>query len=174
MITLTPRTATRSADAPVPTAFPVRSASPRDAAALAALSRPFVRSGALRARSLSLYASDATDFLVVDAPDGTLQGALGLRAHPADPVRGHGPAGVLYNFCVAPRSQGRGIGAMLLSAALDRAHARSLGALFTATTGSGALFLRHGFAPARAGLAPSSWANSLSPQRNSHVLARAL
>jgi amino-acid N-acetyltransferase len=152
----------------------VRPARRRDAIALAALSRPFVRSGALRERPVSLYASDATDFLVVDAADGTLDGCLGLGMHPAEPASGRGPIGVLYNFCVAPRSQGRGVGALLLGAALARAKSQSLNTLFTATTGSGDLFLRHGFAPACASLAPASWANSLDPRRNSRVLAHVL
>jgi N-acetylglutamate synthase-like GNAT family acetyltransferase len=156
----------------LPALLPVRSARRGDATALAALSRPFVRSGALRERSLSRYVSDATDFLVVEAGDGALDGCLGLRVHPADPARGCGPTGVLYNFCVAPRRQGRGVGAQLLRAALDRAAAQSLDALFTATTGGGDLFLRYGFAPARAGLAPAAWANSLDPRRNAQVLAR--
>ncbi|MFD3761281.1 GNAT family N-acetyltransferase [Streptomyces sp. NPDC058622] len=173
-MTATARTAPRSARTPLPAALPVRSAKPRDAAALSALSRPFARSGALRARPISLYLSDAADFLLVEASDGTLEGCLGLGAHPADPARGHGPAGVLYNFCVAPRSQGRGIGAMLLRGALLRANSLGLTSLFTATTGGGALFLRHGFAPADAGRAPADWANSLSPRRNSRILARAL
>lgn len=174
MITATPRTTSRSACTPLPAVLPVRSAKPRDAAALSALSRPFVRSGALRARPFSLYLSDATDFLLVDTAEGTLEGCLGLGVHPADPVRGSGPAGVLYNFCVSPRSQGRGIGAMLLRGALLRANSLGLSALFTATTGGGELFLRHGFAPADAGLAPAVWGNSLSPHRNSQILARAL
>lgn len=152
----------------------VRSARRGDAAALEALSRPFARSGALRERPLSLYASEATDFLIVDAPDGSLDGCLGLRVHPADPIDGRGPTGVLYNFCVSARSQGRGVGALLLRAALARATHASLSALFTATTGSGDLFLRNGFAPACATLAPASWANSLDPRRNSRVLARML
>jgi N-acetylglutamate synthase-like GNAT family acetyltransferase len=128
--------------------------------------------GALRERSLSLYASDVTDFLVVQAHDGTLDGCLGLRVHPADPAGGRGPMGVLYNFCVAPRRQGCGLGAQLLGVALAKATAHSLDALFTATTGGGDLFFRYGFAPACAGLAPTAWANSLDPRRNSQVLAR--
>jgi N-acetylglutamate synthase-like GNAT family acetyltransferase len=174
LITATSRPATWPARAPLPAAFPVRPARRRDATALAALSWPFVRSGALRERPLSLYASDATDFLVVDASDGTLDGCLGLRVHPAVPVSGRAPMGVLYNFCVAPGSQGRGVGALLLRAALTRAKYQPLSALFTATTGSGGLFLRYGFAPACASLAPASWANSLDPHRNSRVLARVL
>ncbi|MFD6880369.1 MULTISPECIES: GNAT family N-acetyltransferase [unclassified Streptomyces] len=174
MITLAPRTAPRSVRAALPDVFPVRSARSADAAALAALSQPFVRSGALRARSLSLYVADAADFLVVDAPDGTLLGCLGLSVHPAGAGTGRGASGVLYNFCVAPGSQGRGLGAGLLTAALVRANSRSLTALFTATTGSGEPFRRHGFAPAHVAAAPPTWVDSLSPDRNSRILTRSL
>ncbi|MCF3120880.1 GNAT family N-acetyltransferase [Streptomyces arenae] len=156
------------------TAAPVRSARRRDAAALVALSWPFARSGALRERPGSFYVSDAADFLVVDAPDGTLAGCLGLRAYAADPLTGHQPMGVLFNFCVGSRSQGHGVGARLLYAALARARTLSLAALFTATTGTGDLFLRHGFAPASSSQAPVAWADSLDPRRNSTVLSRAL
>ncbi|MCT4351674.1 GNAT family N-acetyltransferase [Streptomyces sp. Je 1-79] len=152
----------------------MRPARPEDAAALARLSRPFVRSGALRERPLSLYAAHASDFLVAETPEGTLDGCVGLRAHPADEAAGRPAAGVLYNFCVAGRRQGCGVGARLLNAALARARNRSLRSLFTATTGGGHLFLRHGFAPACANLAPASWAQSLDPRRNARILARAL
>ncbi|MFD7325305.1 GNAT family N-acetyltransferase [Streptomyces sp. NPDC059875] len=152
----------------------MRPARPGDAAALAALSRPFVRSGALRERPLSLYIAQAADFLVAEAPEGTLEGCLGLRAHPADPTAGRPAAGVLYNFCVAGRRQGCGMGARLLQAALAKARKGSLRTLFTATTGSGHLFLRNGFAPACASLAPAAWAQSLDPGRNARILARSL
>ncbi|WP_327371694.1 GNAT family N-acetyltransferase [Streptomyces sp. NBC_01217] len=170
MTTATSRHAPTSAHA----AFLVRPAHRRDARALASLSRPFVRSGALRERPLSLYASDAADFLVVEAPGGVLGGCLGLRVHPADPACGRAPTGVLYNFCVAPGSQGQGLGGLLLRAALARAKSHSLEALFTATTGGGDLFLRFGFVPAGVRPAPESWVNSLDPKRNSRVLACAL
>ncbi|WP_340384264.1 GNAT family N-acetyltransferase [Streptomyces sp. SS7] len=149
----------------------VRTACPADAAALAALSRPFVRSGALRERPLSLYAAHAADFLVVQAHDGTLEGCLGLRVHGDG---GHGPAGVLCNFCVAPDRQGRGTGVRLLEAAPARARTLSLGALFTATTGGGGLFLRHGFAPTGPSPAPADWVRSLGPRRDARALGRAL
>ncbi|MFC5633171.1 GNAT family N-acetyltransferase [Streptomyces bullii] len=152
----------------------VRTARREEAAALAALSRPFVRSEALRRRPVSLYADHAADFLVREAPDGTLEGCLGLRVHPAGPEHDRGPAGVLYNFCVARHRQGHGVGDLLLRAALAQARAQSLGALFTATTGGGGLFLRHGFTPTSAGLAPAAWAKSLDPRRNAQVLARSL
>ncbi|MEV7195558.1 amino acid acetyltransferase [Streptomyces sp. NPDC093510] len=160
----------------------VRAAREEDAAALVALSRPFVRSGALRERSPSLYAAHATDFLVMDVPGSPLEGCVGLRVHPAaDPAEeregcDEGPreAGVLYNFCVAGHRQGRGVGAGLLRAVLAVAHAKSLGALFTATTGGGDLFLRYGFEPADARLAPPSWARSLDPRRNARILTRSL
>ncbi|WUH78927.1 GNAT family N-acetyltransferase [Streptomyces sp. NBC_00435] len=161
---LSPRApATRWHDGPE---FSVRPAFRDEGPALAALSRPFVRAGALRERPLPLYLAQASDFLVAQAPDGTLEGCVGLREHPA--------AGVLYNFCVAAHRQGTGMGARLLHAAFARARSRSLATLFTATTGSGRLFLRHGFVPACPGLAPAAWAQSLDPGRNARVLSRAL
>nr|WP_203672760.1 MULTISPECIES: GNAT family N-acetyltransferase [unclassified Streptomyces] len=152
----------------------VRSAGSRDAAALAALSRPFIRAGVLRERPFHVYASQATDFLVAEAPDGTLDGCLALRVDDPDPTRDGRALGVLYNFCVAQHMQGSGVGARLLGAALARGRAQSLDALFTATTGSGRLFLRHGFAPTCPSLAPLSWARSLDPRRGARVLARVL
>ncbi|GGR19865.1 GNAT family N-acetyltransferase [Streptomyces roseolus] len=156
--------------APRPTAaapgFTVRAARRDEGPRLAALSRPFVRTGALRERPLSLYLARASDFLVAEGPDGALEGCLGLREHPG--------AGVLYNFCVAPYRQGSGLGGHLLQAATARAVNRALATLFTATTGSGRLFLRHGFTPVRPSLAPAAWARSLDPGRGARVLARAL
>lgn len=152
----------------------VRSARAQDAAALAELSQPFARSGALRERPASLYATHAADFLVTQGPAGRLDGCVGLRVHPAGPGEGRGPVGVLYNFCVAGQRQGHGVGAGLLRAVLAMARAQSLGALFTATTGGGGLFLRYGFALTSARLAPPSWAASLDPRRGARILARVL
>ncbi|WP_415949471.1 GNAT family N-acetyltransferase [Streptomyces sp. KLOTTS4A1] len=155
--------------------FPLspRPAGARDADALAGLSAPFVRSGALRERPLHVYAARAADFLVVDAPDGSLDACLALRTH-GEGAGESGRSGVLYNFCVAPHRQGSGLGARLLEAALARSRAQSLTALFTATTGSGRLFLRYGFEPTRPSLAPASWARNLDPRRGARVLARAV
>nr|WP_262347007.1 GNAT family N-acetyltransferase [Streptomyces sp. QL37] len=141
-----------------------------DAAALADLARPFVRSGALRERPVALYAAHAADFLVAEGPGGSLEGCVGLRVYPDD-AGGQEPAGVLYNFCVAGHRQGRGVGAGLLRAVLARSRDQGVGALFTATTGDGALFLRHGFTSATARPAPQSWVRSLDPRRNAQVLA---
>ncbi|MFJ8591616.1 GNAT family N-acetyltransferase [Streptomyces sp. NPDC093598] len=151
---------------------PARTARPDEADALAALSRPFVRSGALRERPVSLYAAHAADFLVLEAPDGTLDGCVGLRAYPADTREGCERAGVVYNFCVAAHRQGSGAGAGLLRAVLATARAQALDALFTATTGSGGLFLRYGFTPTTAHRAPRPWAQSLDPRRDAQVLVR--
>ncbi|MFG3497654.1 GNAT family N-acetyltransferase [Streptomyces sp. NPDC047928] len=169
-----PRPATLLPRAPHPPRIPtffVRPAGPGDAAALAVLSQPFVRSGALRERPFRVYAYRATDFLVAEAPDGSIEGCLALRVHPgASP--GGGAAGVLYNFCVARHRQGSGMGARLLGAALAKARAQSLENLFTATTGSGRLFLRYGFTPTSPSAAPVAWARSLDPRRGARVLAR--
>ncbi|MET4922669.1 GNAT family N-acetyltransferase [Streptomyces sp. PSRA5] len=172
-MTATPRPAPQSHALLAPTPS-VRSARKEDAAALAELSRPFVRSGALRERPASLYAAHAADFLVTQAPGSPLDGCVGLRVHQGAPGEGRGPVGVLYSFCVAGHRQGHGVGAGLLRAALATARAQSLGALFTATTGGGGLFLRYGFAPAPARLAPASWAASLDPRRDARILRRIL
>jgi amino-acid N-acetyltransferase len=81
---------------------------------------------------------------------------------------------LLYNFCVAGNRQGSGVGGRLLRAVLARARVRSLGVLFTATTGGGGLFLPCGFTPTSASEAPPSWAESLDPRRNARILARVL
>ncbi|ROQ60091.1 amino-acid N-acetyltransferase [Streptomyces sp. 840.1] len=176
MITATPRPSATPAhlrDASLVDPLRVRRAGPGDAAALVALSEPFVRAGALRRRPFDVYAARAADFLVAEEPGGLLHGCLALRVHP-DAEPGAAAAGVLYNFCVARQRQGSGLGARLLGAALTGARAQSLAALFTATTGSGRLFLRHGFAPVPQGLAPRAWARTLDPRRGARVLARAL
>ncbi|MEV0783792.1 GNAT family N-acetyltransferase [Streptomyces sp. NPDC050423] len=165
---------TPTPDAPLPDALRLRRAGPGDAVALVALSEPFVRSGALRGRPFEVYAARAADFLVSEEPDGALRGCLALRVHPDTDDHGPAAAGVLYNFCVARQRQGGGLGARLLGAALAGARAQSLGALFTATTGSGRLFLRHGFAPVRPAAAPRAWARTLDPRRGARVLARTL
>ncbi|MFF7312047.1 GNAT family N-acetyltransferase [Streptomyces sp. NPDC008137] len=167
MTTATPRPA---ALPHIPTAL-VRTARQDEAAALAALSRPFVRSGALRERPVSLYAARAADFLVLEAPDGGLDGCVGLRLYPGGDESG-ASAGVVYNFCVAGHRQGSGAGASLLRAVLARAHARSLTALFTATTGGAGLFLSYGFTHTSPSRAPRAWAESLDPRRNARVLVR--
>ncbi|MFM9610604.1 GNAT family N-acetyltransferase [Streptomyces niveiscabiei] len=148
--------------APLATASPVslvRPAHRDDAEQLAALSRPFALSGALRERPARLYATHAAEFLVVESLAGELDGCVGLKAYDG--------VGVLYNFCVAEGRQGAGVGGRLMRAALERAQLLRLTALFTATAGSGALFARHGFTPARADTStPPGW----EPRRGSRVL----
>ncbi|MFJ5876616.1 GNAT family N-acetyltransferase [Streptomyces sp. SID5770] len=155
---------------PAPAAV-VRTAGSDDVEAVRRLSRPFVREGSLRDRTAAELALAATDFLVVEAGREDLAGCVGLRAR--TDARG-GPAAVLYNFCVAPGHQGRGIGSALLDAALGEAAARGAARVFTATTGSGLLFLRYGFTPGGDEEAPPVWRASLDPARGSRILVRAL
>ncbi|WP_107069043.1 GNAT family N-acetyltransferase [Streptomyces sp. 150FB] len=172
-MTATPHSALPAQALLAPTSS-VRPAREGDAAALSELCQPFVRSGALRERPASVYVTRVADFLVAEVPGGALEGCMGLRVHPAGSGEGRGSVGVLYNFCVAGHRQGHGVGAALLRTAMSVARARSLGALFTATTGGGGLFLRYGFAPTTARLAPPSWVESLDPRRNARILAKIL
>ncbi|GLF94950.1 GNAT family N-acetyltransferase [Streptomyces yaizuensis] len=150
-------------------------ATTRDAERLYRLSRPFVRSGALRERTLERYARDAGDFLLATSGDGALAGCVALRRHPpygttACPGR---PA-VLYNFCVTGGGQGRGVGSALLTAVLAEALELSVTVVYTATTGDGRLFLRHGFTVGDGSGAPAEWLAALDPSRGSRILSRTL
>ncbi|MGP3689704.1 GNAT family N-acetyltransferase [Streptomyces sp. IBSNAI002] len=161
----TPRPPVHGADDPAPL---VRRARPQDAPALHALSLAFVRSGALRPRSIDHYRAHAREFILVTGRGRSpVRGCLALSDE-------GGGAAVLYNFCVDRRSQGQGLGATLLRAAFAEARGRSVREVFTATVGGAALFRRHGFAPAGPGRAPAAWAAALDPARGSEVLSRRL
>ncbi|MER5863107.1 GNAT family N-acetyltransferase [Kitasatospora sp. NPDC002040] len=140
---------------------PIRPAVGVDAHALFALSAPFIRSGALRRRSVADYRTAAADFLVSPGPAGLL-GCVALGGLPDG-------AAVLYNFCVHGARQGTGLGSALLDALLHRADGRPL---YTATTGSARLFHHYGFTEIPARLAPPGWAAGLDPARNSRVYLR--
>ncbi|MYS09385.1 GNAT family N-acetyltransferase [Streptomyces sp. SID6041] len=168
MTTATPRPGVRSEPF---AAVSVRPAGRSDAAALHRLSVPFVREGALRDRPAGVYARDAADFLVAEAAQGDLEGCVALCRRPD--VYGRAAA-VLYNFCVAEGSQGRGVGSALLRAVLGEAAAQGVARVFTATAGGGELFLRHGFTPGGEEEAPPRWRAGLDPARGSRVLVRSL
>ncbi|MGW7440024.1 GNAT family N-acetyltransferase [Streptomyces sp. NPDC054849] len=161
----TPRPPVHGADGRPPL---VRRARLQDAPALHTLSTAFIRSGALRPRSIDHYLAHAGEFLLVGG-----HGRARVRGCLALSDAGEGAA-VLYNFCVARGSQGRGLGAALLRAAFAEARGRSVREVFTATTGGAALFRRYGFLPAGPGRAPAAWAGALDPARGSEVLSRRL
>ncbi|MGW6414089.1 GNAT family N-acetyltransferase [Streptomyces sp. NPDC055055] len=149
----------------------VRAASGEDAAQVHRLSRTFVRTGALRDRTLAELARRAPDFLVAEVGCDGLVGCVGLRSR--YDARGR-KAVVLDNFCVAPGRQGCGIGSALLEAAFREAGARGAARVFTATVGSGLLFLRYGFADGGEQEAPPAWRAGLDPARGARILVRAL
>ncbi|WP_234314392.1 MULTISPECIES: GNAT family N-acetyltransferase [unclassified Streptomyces] len=161
----TPRPPLHGADGLPPL---VRRARLHDAPALHALSLAFIRSGALRPRSIDHYLAHAGEFLLATGRGRTP--ALGCLALSDE---GDGVA-VLYNFCVARGNQGQGLGAALLRAALADARHRLVREVFTATTSGAAFFRRHGFAPPLPGRAPAAWAAALDPARGSEVLSRRL
>ncbi|GGV22830.1 hypothetical protein GCM10010495_43080 [Kitasatospora herbaricolor] len=148
---------------------PVRTATGADAEALYALSAPFMRSGALRPRTVADYRRAGEHFLVVPGvgPDGSLDGCVALRALPPEPE--HPATGLLHNFCVRDGRQGAGLGSRLLAALLAEAARCGLRTLVTASTGDGALFLRGGFREIPVALAPRGWAAGLDPARGSRV-----
>ncbi|MFI9328943.1 GNAT family N-acetyltransferase [Kitasatospora sp. NPDC052868] len=146
-----------------------------DAQALYALSAPFMRSGALRERTPDAYRHPDDTFLMVRAEDAgpaRLDACVALRALAPEADR---PAtGLLHNFCVRTDRQGAGLGSLLVTAVVAEARRRGLRALVTATTGGGALFLRHGFRRIPASAAPRAWAAGLDPTRDSQVFTRDL
>ncbi|WP_420078924.1 GNAT family N-acetyltransferase [Streptomyces sp. JL4002] len=147
---------------------PVRPAHLGDAHALFALSRTFVASGELRPRPLGHYLASVGEFLLAEGiTPGTPAGCVAVRDEGAG-------AAVLHNFCVAHGSQGMGIGSALFRAALARARRYSAARVFTATTGSAVLFVRHGFVPVVPEQAPAAWAAALDPARGSRVYALTL
>ncbi|MEV7595971.1 GNAT family N-acetyltransferase [Kitasatospora sp. NPDC089797] len=162
-----------------PTARAAR-AEPADAEALFALSAPFMRSGELRERPPAAYRRPEELFLVVrapahdayDAPGAPLDACVALRV--LAPERGHPATGLLHNLCVRADRQGRGLGSVLVSAVSAAARRAGLRALVTATTGDGALFLRHGYREIPAAAAPPAFAAGLDPARGSRVFARPL
>ncbi|GLW55585.1 GNAT family N-acetyltransferase [Kitasatospora phosalacinea] len=164
---------------PAPAALPATVAVPvavrtdfRDARALYELSLPFLRTGALRARTPADYRRAADTFLVVRGPGGAPDACAALRVLAPSP--GHPPTGVLHNLCVRADRQGRGLGGLLVAAVLAHARRSALSAVVTATTGDGALFTRHGFARLPTAAAPPSWAAELDPSRGSRVFRRLL
>ncbi|MFE6747519.1 GNAT family N-acetyltransferase [Kitasatospora purpeofusca] len=148
-----------------------------EAAALFALSAPFMRSGELRERAPSAYRRPGDLFLVVrgaepePGPD-VLDACVALRV--LEPEPGHPATGLLHNLCVRSDRQGRGLGSLLVSALLAQARRSGLRELVTATTGNGALFLRHGFREIPVRAAPRSWADGLDPVRGARVFGRPL
>lgn len=150
----------------------VRPATAADAAALLALSEPSMDSGELRRRREADYRAPRDRFLLVDGPSGP-DGCVALRLLAPEPPA-HPAPGLLHNFCVREGLRGAGLGSHLLDALLDEAGRRGVRALFTASTGGGALFRRYGFEEIPAGLAPQAWARELDPARGSRVYLRTL
>ncbi|CAM3273508.1 GNAT family N-acetyltransferase [Stackebrandtia soli] len=139
-----------------------------DAERIHRLSSLFVVDGALRERSAAAIADAVKEFTVVDA-DGDLIGCVGMRRPPDD-----AGSQVLYNFCVHPAHQRRGIGRVLLDQVLTDAAADGAARVYTATTGAGAWFERFGFVPTTPDAAPRSWVDALDPRRSSRVYVQPL
>ncbi|MFJ1756188.1 GNAT family N-acetyltransferase [Kitasatospora sp. NPDC088134] len=143
----------------------------RDAGALYALSLPFLRSGALRARTPDDYRCAADTFLVVRGAAG-LDACAALRVLAPEP--GHPATGVLHNLCVRVDRQNLGLGGVLITAVLAEARRSGLRAVLAATVTDGTPFRRHGFTEIPPAAAPPSWTATLDPARRARVFRRLL
>ncbi|MFB0617674.1 GNAT family N-acetyltransferase [Streptomyces sp. AGS-58] len=147
---------------------PVRRARPGDAGELARISAPFAAADRLLRRSPDTFARHIDEFLVAvpetavqgtalhgtAARENTLAGCMGLLPVPR--------CLVIYNLCVPPEFQGRGIGRTLLRHAVRRAADSGRTAILAASKHGGAWFTRQGFQEVDPDCAPEEW-RRLSP-----------
>ncbi|MFF9086443.1 GNAT family N-acetyltransferase [Streptomyces sp. NPDC014991] len=136
----------------------VRRAHPGDAGELARISAPFAAADRLLRRSPDTFARHSDEFLVaVDdtaVHENTIAGCMGLLPVPQ--------CLVIYNLCVSPEFQGRGIGRILLRHAVRRAADNGCAAILAASKHGGAWFTRQGFQEVDLDTAPEEW-RRLSP-----------
>jgi len=144
----------------------IRQACRTDIDAIMGLSRQFVATGQLRARTKDSIA-DATDDFLVAVEDGQIVGCIGLRPC------GDG-AWVLYNFAVSPSRHGRGLGSRLVSSAIAAASCDGPSVIYTATTRTDGWFTRHGFVATTKDRVAADWAATLDPSRPSRLFVRSL
>ncbi|AYN37917.1 GNAT family N-acetyltransferase [Streptomyces dangxiongensis] len=140
---------------------------------LARISAPFAAADRLLRRSPDTFARHIDEFLVAVhektdhekalretaahetvAHRTTLAGCMGLLPVPH--------CLVIYNLCVSPEFQGRGIGRALLRHAARRAADSGRARILAASKHGGAWFTRHGFQEIDPDSAPEEW-RRLSP-----------
>lgn len=153
----------------IATGFLVRPARRTDAPALFELSGPFMADGRLRHRPFHYFVAHHRQFLVVQERRD-LMGCAGVQRI----VDVGGEWWVLYNLCVRSAWQGRGIGALLLEAAVDRASGPTSTDLFAASLPSNRWFVQHGFMAVDPVAAPARWVERLDPARESIIYRRHL
>jgi N-acetylglutamate synthase-like GNAT family acetyltransferase len=143
----------------------LRRAKPADETAVTALSAQFVAEDLLLARSPEQISSRMGEFLLAVAGDAVV-GCVGTTSS--------GHELLIYNLCVAPIAQHRGIGGQLVEAVARSGEWRGATTLYAVSRYSGPWFLRHGFTVPVAGRTPLVLAPHLVSGRGSTVYRRAL
>jgi N-acetylglutamate synthase-like GNAT family acetyltransferase len=143
----------------------LRRARPSDEAAIVALSSQFVARDLLLARSPEQISTRIGEFLL--AVDGSsVLGCVGSTG-------GDGEL-LLYNLCVAPAAQYRGIGSQLVEAVARSGESHGALTLYAVSRYGGPWFLGHGFTVLVRGATPSVLGSHLVPGRGSTVYRREL
>ncbi|MEU4180891.1 GNAT family N-acetyltransferase [Streptomyces sp. NPDC026589] len=138
----------------------VRPARTEDAVLIAELSASFVVSDKLVRRSLKEL-NERIHELSVATRDGILVGCMGLSRY---------PQGILvYNFCIAPDAQGRGIGGLLVDHAADSGRQSGSRRLLAASKYAGDWFIKRGFERILPENIPDEWLQFLCPGRGSRL-----
>ena len=117
--------------------FRVRPALPRDVPRLRDLVEPYAQARILLAKEMVGYYESVQEFVVAEAPDGTVAGCGALHVMWSDLAE-------VRTLAVDPAWRGRGVGHLLLDALLDRARSLGLARVFCLTF-EVEFFRRHGF-----------------------------
>ncbi|MFI1487426.1 GNAT family N-acetyltransferase [Streptomyces sp. NPDC020747] len=137
-----------------------RPARPEDAEQISLLSAPFVEDGLLIARPLAELAEKMQEFMVA-RQGGRLVGCMGMALS--------GRSLVVYNLCIAPEWQGRGIGRHLVGVAVNTGREEGYHSLLALTRYGGEWFGKLGFSKVPVSETRDEWRNLFRPGRRSSL-----
>ncbi|WP_330285421.1 GNAT family N-acetyltransferase [Streptomyces sp. NBC_00576] len=141
-----------------------RPARPEDVEEISLLSAPFVDDGLLIARPLVELAEKMHEF-VVARQEGRLVGCMGMA--PTDTPTDKSL--VVYNLCIAPDWQGRGIGRHLVGVAVNIGRREGYQSLLALTRYGGEWFRKLGFSNVPVSEARDEWRTLFRPDRRSSL-----